>query len=59
MHCWDAGVPLVETLATLNDLVRCDKVRHLGVSNMTGWQLQKIVDVSRASGFSPIITLQV
>jgi aryl-alcohol dehydrogenase-like predicted oxidoreductase len=57
-HCWDAGTPIEETLHALNDLVRCGKVRYVGVSNVTGWQLQKIVSLNRAFGYPDLITLQ-
>jgi len=39
-HVWDEGTPLAETLATLNSLVEQGKVRYVGCSNLTGWQLQ-------------------
>ena len=39
-HVWDDGTPLAETLATLNSLVEQGKVRYIGCSNLTGWQLQ-------------------
>ncbi|PVD21584.1 hypothetical protein C0Q70_17382 [Pomacea canaliculata] len=58
IHAWDDAVPLEETLSALSDLVRCGKVRYLGASNVTGWQLQKIVDMSREMGLSPFISLQ-
>jgi len=58
IHCWDAGVPIEETLSTLNDLVRCGKVRYLGGSNLTGWQLQEIFDLNKANGYSQFVSLQ-
>ncbi|KAK7473819.1 hypothetical protein BaRGS_00034926 [Batillaria attramentaria] len=57
-HAWDDAVPLEETLLTLNDLVRCGKVRYLGASNVTGWQLQNIVDLSKEMGLNSYIALQ-
>nr|KAG5689692.1 hypothetical protein BaRGS_006317 [Batillaria attramentaria] len=57
-HLWDDAVPLEETLLTLNDLVRCGKVRYLGASNVTGWQLQNIVDLTKEMGLNPYISLQ-
>ncbi|MEI8635029.1 aldo/keto reductase [Vibrio sp. PP-XX7] len=33
------GVPLIETLEAMNDLVRAGKVRYIGVSNETPWGL--------------------
>jgi aryl-alcohol dehydrogenase-like predicted oxidoreductase len=58
VHCWDPGTPLEETLATLDGLVRSGKVRYLGASNYTGWQLQKAVDVSRHMGLEPFASIQ-
>jgi len=58
VHCWDHVTPLEETLSTLNDLVRGGKVRYLGASNYTGWQLQKAIDLSRRMGWEPFSCLQ-
>jgi aryl-alcohol dehydrogenase-like predicted oxidoreductase len=44
-HVWDTATPIEETLATLDTLVTSGKVRYLGASNVTGWQLQKAVDL--------------
>lgn len=57
-HVFDDATPLEETYRTLDDLVRCGKVRYVGVSNVTGWQLQKIVETQRQLGLNPIISLQ-
>ena len=51
VHCWDQATPLEETLSTLDALVRSGKVRYVGASNFTGWQLQKAVDLSRWHGW--------
>ena len=59
IHCWDDGTPIEETLSTLNDLVKAGKVRYIGASNVTGWQLQKIVEVCKAKGYDQWIALQV
>jgi aryl-alcohol dehydrogenase-like predicted oxidoreductase len=58
VHMWDPHTPFEETLSTLNDLVRWGKVRYLGASNYSGWQLQKSVDMSRANGWEPFTCLQ-
>ncbi len=57
-HIWDGGTPLEETLSALNDLVRAGKVRYLGLSNYTGWQLQKAIDIAKYTGKEPILCLQ-
>ncbi|RIH58969.1 aldo/keto reductase [Streptomyces sp. SHP22-7] len=41
LHAFDAGTPVEEVLATLDDLVRAGKLRYTGVSNFSGWQLMK------------------
>lgn len=58
VHCWDHITPLEETLGTLNDLVRAGKVRYLGASNYSGWQLQKAIDLSNQNGWEPYTCLQ-
>ena len=58
VHAWDPVTPLGETLSTLDGLVQAGKVRYLGVSNFTGWQLQKAVDRSRRRGWEPFVSLQ-
>jgi diketogulonate reductase-like aldo/keto reductase len=59
IHIWDAAVPIEDTLRTLNDLVWSGKVRHIGVSNVCGWQLQKIASTCQHMGLEPVISLQV
>jgi aryl-alcohol dehydrogenase-like predicted oxidoreductase len=39
VHFPDADTPIEETLSTLDDLVREGKVRYLGCSNFSGWQI--------------------
>jgi len=57
-HHWDVSTPLEETLSTFNELVRSGKVRYIGVSNWSGWQLQKGIEISRRLGLEKIICLQ-
>jgi aryl-alcohol dehydrogenase-like predicted oxidoreductase len=58
VHAWDAATPLQETLSALTDLVRQGKVRYVGVSNFTGWQLMKALYVSELGGFERFVSLQ-
>lgn len=58
-HCWDAGTCIEDTLHALNDLVRAGKIHYIGVSNVLGWQLQKIVDTNKKFGYPQIVSLQV
>lgn len=58
MHRWDANTPLEETLRTLDDLVRWGKVRYIGSSNYTGWQIAKAVGVQERYGWARFISNQ-
>lgn len=58
VHCWDSRTPLEETLSTLDMLVRSGKVRYLGASNFSGWQLQKAIELSRQMGWEAFVSLQ-
>jgi aryl-alcohol dehydrogenase-like predicted oxidoreductase len=51
VHGWDQQTPVEETLDTLSSLVRSGTIHHLGWSNVTGWQLQKIVTTARLGGY--------
>jgi aryl-alcohol dehydrogenase-like predicted oxidoreductase len=58
VHSWDPITPLVETLEFLDNAVRAGKIRYYGLSNFTGWQVQKAVDLAEARGFVKPVTLQ-
>ncbi|XP_070537829.1 1-deoxyxylulose-5-phosphate synthase YajO-like [Ptychodera flava] len=58
IHCWDNKTPIQETLRTMDDLVRSGKVRYVGASNVTGWQMLKIVYECKNMGLNPWISLQ-
>ncbi|CAG5122221.1 unnamed protein product [Candidula unifasciata] len=57
-HIFDDGTPLEETLRTLDDLVRVGKIRYIGLSNVTGWQVQKLVDTTQRLGLNSVVSLQ-
>src|SRR5690606_14816564 len=58
VHMFDNRTPLEETLHALDWLVQQGKVRYIGVSNYKAYQIQKAVDLSRANGWQPFISLQ-
>jgi aryl-alcohol dehydrogenase-like predicted oxidoreductase len=58
IHQWDPNVPVEETMEALNDLVRQGKVRYVGCSNLTAWQLAKYLRTSERYGWSRFISLQ-
>jgi aryl-alcohol dehydrogenase-like predicted oxidoreductase len=41
VHEWDGATPLEETLDALDHLISSGKVRYIGASNYSGWQLLK------------------
>ncbi len=58
VHSFDPMTPLEETLRALNDLVKDGKVRYIGVSNFTGWQLMKALAISDKQSLEKFVTLQ-
>jgi len=58
VHSFDPKTPLEETLRSLDDLVREGKVRYIGVSNFTGWQLMKALAISEKQNLERFVTLQ-
>jgi aryl-alcohol dehydrogenase-like predicted oxidoreductase len=58
VHAYDPLTPLEETLRALDDAVRTGKIHYVGLSNFTGWQVQKVVDIAEFRGFSRPVTLQ-
>jgi aryl-alcohol dehydrogenase-like predicted oxidoreductase len=58
VHAWDPLTPLEETLGALDDMARAGKVRYVGLSNFTGWQVQKAVGIARERGFAIPVSLQ-
>ncbi len=58
MHAWDPKVPLEETLGALNSFVESGKVLVLGLSNYTGWQLERAVQIARHEAWAPPVSLQ-
>jgi len=59
LHAFDAGTPIEEVLSTLADLVRAGKLRYVGVSNFSGWQLMKSLGLADRHGWPRYIAHQV
>jgi aryl-alcohol dehydrogenase-like predicted oxidoreductase len=59
LHAFDAGTPVEEVLSTLDDLVRAGKVRYVGASNFSGWQVMKSLAVADRYGYPRYIAHQV
>jgi aryl-alcohol dehydrogenase-like predicted oxidoreductase len=58
IHGFDALTPFEETLGALTDLVRQGKVRYIGCSNLSAWQIMKSLGISRFEGLEKWVTLQ-
>ncbi len=58
VHSFDPRTPLDETLRVLDDLIREGKVRYIGASNFTGWQLMKALAISEKQNLERFVTLQ-
>ncbi len=51
LHFFDSHTPADETLCAVDDLIRCDLVRYLGVSNFTVEQLSKFQSVLERNSY--------
>jgi aryl-alcohol dehydrogenase-like predicted oxidoreductase len=58
VHNFDPDTPQEETMRALDDLVRQGKVRYIGCSNYSGWQLMKALAISDKRGWERFVTLQ-
>lgn len=57
-HRDDEEVPLQDSLAAFDQLVRDGKVRHLGVSNFTAARLREALEIVQREGYVPISVVQ-
>ncbi|MDP6127075.1 MAG: aldo/keto reductase [Dehalococcoidales bacterium] len=58
MHFPDTGTPIEETLRVLDDLIRSGKVRYIGCSNFSSWQLCEALWTSRVNNLHSFVTVQ-
>jgi aryl-alcohol dehydrogenase-like predicted oxidoreductase len=58
LHTPDPVTPIDETLAALDDLVTEGKVRYLGHSNFSGWQIADAAHTAVAESRAPFISAQ-
>ena len=59
VNAWDPWTPLEETLAAVDSAVASGKVRYVGVSNFSGWQMARAATMQQAMGRTPLVTTQV
>jgi aryl-alcohol dehydrogenase-like predicted oxidoreductase len=58
MHAPDAGTPIEETLSALDDLIHEGKVRYIGSSNFSGWQIADADWTARTNLWTRFISAQ-
>ena len=58
LHGFDPVTPLEEVLSTLNDMVRSGKVRHIGLCNMSAWQIMKSLAISEKNHWARFESVQ-
>jgi aryl-alcohol dehydrogenase-like predicted oxidoreductase len=58
LHFPDESTPIAETLSALDDLVREGKVRYVGGSNFTGWQVADAEWTARTRGLERFVSAQ-
>jgi aryl-alcohol dehydrogenase-like predicted oxidoreductase len=58
VHFPDAETPMEETVRALDDLVRAGKVRYLGNSNFSGWQIAHADWIAQTNHQTPFIAAQ-
>ena len=58
LHASDLQTPMEETLRFLDDAIRAGKIHYVGLSNFTGWELQRFVSTAKAMDVPVPITLQ-
>ncbi len=58
IHWPDGVTPMEETLRAMDDMVRQGKVRYIGCSNFTGWQLVEALWTSRHLALNPFVSAQ-
>ena len=58
IHGYDALTPIEDTIRTLEDLVKSGKVRYIGCSNITAWQLMKALAFSAHHNLAKFVSLQ-
>jgi aryl-alcohol dehydrogenase (NADP+) len=58
IHRFDYDTPIEETLEALHDVVKAGKARYVGASSMYAWQFMKMLDLARARGLTPFVSMQ-
>ena len=58
VHFPDDDTPIEETMRALDDMVSQGKVRYIGCSNFSAWQVCEAIWTSRSHGLVPFVSVQ-
>lgn len=58
LHAFDARTPIEQVVRVLDELVRSGKVRYVGASNFSGWQLMQSLAVAERQGLERYVAHQ-
>jgi aryl-alcohol dehydrogenase-like predicted oxidoreductase len=58
MHAFDGLTPVEETLSALDNLIQSGKIRYIGASNFSGWQVMKSLAASEKNGLARYVAYQ-
>ena len=58
IHAWDESVPVAEMMRALDDLVRAGKIRYIGTSQFSAWQLAHCNTFAEMMGWEQFVTIQ-
>ncbi len=58
VHFPDEDTPIEETMRALDDMVSQGKVRYIGCSNFSAWQVCEAIWTSRTYGLAPFVSVQ-
>ena len=58
IHAWDEATSIEEMMRTLDDLIRAGKIRYIGASQFSAWQMSRSNTVAEMMGWEPFVTIQ-
>lgn len=59
IHEWDGLTPVEEMVSALDTLTRAGKLRYVGCSNFSGWQVMKALAAADRTGMVRFVTQQI
>ena len=58
IHAWDHDTPIEETMRAMDDLVHSGKVRYIGASNFSAWQLVSANALAKEKSWTKFVSIQ-